>query len=54
MRFGIVLAIAVVGEVAAISASASDAAALVRVMLAMAVATQGAAVLTYVIERRHR
>jgi len=54
MRFGIVLAIAVVGEVAAIFASAHDAAALVRVMLATAVATQGAALVTYAIERRRR
>lgn len=54
MWFGIVLAVAVVGEVAAIFALASDAAALVRVMLAMAVVTQSAAVLTYMIERRGR
>jgi O-antigen/teichoic acid export membrane protein len=54
MRFGLLLALAVVGEIAAIIATPHDAATLVRVVLTTAVVTQCAAVLTYVWERRRR
>jgi hypothetical protein len=54
MRFGLLLAIALMGEIAAIAATPHDAATLVRVVLTTAVVTQVAAVATYVWERARR
>ncbi|MDP9321885.1 MAG: oligosaccharide flippase family protein [Chloroflexota bacterium] len=54
MRFGLLLAVAVVGELVAILATPHDAATLVRVVLAVAAATQVAALAVYWWERRHR
>jgi hypothetical protein len=54
MRFGLLLALAVVGEIAAIIATPHDAATLVRVVLTTAVVTQCAAVGTYVWQRAQR
>ena len=54
MRFGILLALAVAGELAAIVLVARDAEALVHVVLAVAAATQVAAVATYALERSRR
>jgi O-antigen/teichoic acid export membrane protein len=54
MRFGVLLAVAVAGEVVAILAFAQDAAALVRVVLSVAIASQLAALVTYWWERTRR
>ncbi len=54
MRFGLLLALGVVAEVGLIVLAPHDATTLVRVVLAVAVGTQLAAVVTYVWERRHR
>ena len=54
MRFGLLLAVAVLGELVAILVTQHDAATLVRVVLAVAAITQAAAVATYWWERRHR
>ena len=54
MRFGLLLAVAVAGELVAILATPHDAATLVRVVLAFAAVTQVAALATYWWERRHR
>jgi O-antigen/teichoic acid export membrane protein len=54
MRFGLILAIGAVAEIAAILVTPHDAQTLVRVVLGVAVATQAAALLTYAWERSHR
>jgi O-antigen/teichoic acid export membrane protein len=54
MGFGLLLAVAVLGELVAILATPHDAATLVRVVLAVAATTQVAALATYWWERRHR
>ncbi|MHB8631746.1 MAG: MATE family efflux transporter [Candidatus Limnocylindria bacterium] len=54
LRFGIVLALAVAGEIVAILLTPHDAATLVRVVLVVAIAAQAAALTTYWWERRHR
>ena len=54
MRFGLVLAAAVAAEIVALATSVHDAGALVRVVLAVAVAAQAGALVTYGWERRHR
>jgi O-antigen/teichoic acid export membrane protein len=54
MRVGLLLALGVVAEVLLILLTAHDAATLVRVVLAVAGATQAAALATYWWERRHR
>lgn len=54
MRFGLLLAAGVVVELVLILVAPHDAATLVRIVLAVAAATQGAAVITYWWERRHR
>ena len=54
MRFGLLLAVAVVGELVAILGTPHDAATLVRVVLGVAAVTQLAALTTYWWERRHR
>jgi len=54
MRFGLLLALAVVAEVMLVAVTPHDATTLVRVVLAVAVAAQVAAVVTYAWERRHR
>jgi O-antigen/teichoic acid export membrane protein len=54
MRFGVLLAVAVTGEIVAILAAPRDAASLVRVVLGVAAVTQAAALATYWWERRRR
>ena len=54
MRFGLLLALGVVAEVALVLQTSHDAATLVRVVLGVAVATQLAAIVTYSWERGHR
>jgi O-antigen/teichoic acid export membrane protein len=54
MRFGLLLALAVVAEVVLVAVTPHDATSLVHVVLAVAVAAQVAAVVTYTWERRHR
>lgn len=54
MRFGLLLAIGVVAEIGGIALFGRDALSLVHVVLAVAAATQSAALLTYVWERRRR
>ena len=54
MRFGILLATGVVVELVLILVAPHDAATLVRIVLAVAAATQSAAIVTYWWERRHR
>jgi len=53
MRFGLLLAVAVVAQLVLLLTTGGEALALVRVVLGVAVATQVAAILTYVVERRH-
>jgi O-antigen/teichoic acid export membrane protein len=54
MRFGVILAVALSAEVVAIVANPHDAATLVRIVLAVAAATQTAALATYWWERSRR
>lgn len=54
MRFGLLLAVAVLAEVGLIIAMPHDAATLVRVVLGVAAATQVSALMMYWWERRHR
>ena len=54
MRFGLVLAAAVLAEVAVVIGTVHDAASLVRVVLGVAVAAQAGALVTYAWERGHR
>lgn len=54
MRFGVVLACAVAGEVIAILLFPHTAGTLVRIVLAVAAAAQAAAIATYLWERAHR
>jgi len=54
MRFGLVLAVAVVAQLLLLATVGREAIALVRIVLGVAVVTQAAAVVTYVLERRRR
>jgi O-antigen/teichoic acid export membrane protein len=54
MRFGVLLAVAVVVELVLILVVPHDAATLVRIVLGVAAATQSAALVTFWWERRHR
>jgi len=54
MRFGLLLALAVVAEVVLVTVTPHEATSLVHVVLAVAVAAQVAAIVTYIWERRHR
>ena len=54
MRFGLLLAVGVAGEIGLILVAGRDAAALVRIVLGVAVGTQAAAVATYAWERSRR
>jgi hypothetical protein len=54
MRFGLLLALAVTAQLALLLTIGRDATALVRIVLGVAIATQAAAILTYVLERRRR
>lgn len=54
MRFGVLLALGVVAEVALIVAVPRDAASLARTVLSVAIATQTAALVTFWWEHRHR
>ena len=54
MRIGLLLALAVVAELVLLATTASDAVAMARVVLGVALATQVAAVVTFVLARRGR
>jgi len=54
MRVGILLAVAVVAEVVLLATTVSDAASMVRVVLVVALATQAAAIATFVLGLRGR
>jgi O-antigen/teichoic acid export membrane protein len=51
MRVGILLALAVAVEIALLVLTATDAASVARIVLAVALATQGAAIVTFALER---
>jgi O-antigen/teichoic acid export membrane protein len=52
MRVGVLLAIAVIAEIALLLGAATDAVSVARIVLVVAVATQAAAVVTFLIRRR--